>query len=76
MKNVRCHNCEEVFQADPGISSFSFRWAATGIAIGAIIGSVLPGIGTGLGAIMGAKCVADAMKSGCKCTRCGKFNWR
>ena len=76
MKNIKCRNCGEVFQADPGNSSLKLKSVAAGSAIGAVVGSVLPGIGTVLGAMMGAKCVVDAMKSGCKCPRCGKVNYK
>ena len=74
IKFIKCRNCGEVFQADPGNSSISLRLTAVGAAIGAIVGSIVPGIGTALGAMMGAKCAADAMKSGCICPRCGKIN--
>ena len=74
VKIIKCRNCGTCYKVDPDIPAFSPKLLAIGAVIGAVVGSILPGIGTGLGAMMGTKCVADAMKSGCICPRCGRIN--
>ena len=74
MKITRCRNCGTCFKVDPDNPASLPGLIVAGAAIGAVVGSILPGIGTGPGGMMGAKCVADAMKSGSVCPRCGNFN--
>ena len=74
MKMIKCRSCGKRFEVDTDNPEFSAGLIAAGVAVGAVLGSIVPGIGVERGGLMGAKCVADAMKSGRVCPRCGDFN--
>ena len=74
MKSLKCRKCGRCIDVDPNNPAYSASLIAAGVATGAVLGSIVPGIGVERGGLMGAKCVADAMKSGRVCPRCGNFN--